>query len=81
MTESTKAIEFSPEASIPEGGPLESILCTEELRRRPWRPPDYKKEKATDYVSTLASASFCSGGAIVVGARQTKQWGSIRTPE
>jgi hypothetical protein len=24
--------------------PLESILCTEELRRRPSRPPDYKKE-------------------------------------
>jgi signal transduction histidine kinase len=24
--------------------PLESILCTEELRRRPSRPPDYQKE-------------------------------------
>ena len=23
---------------------LEAILCTEELRRRPWRPPDHKKE-------------------------------------
>jgi PAS domain S-box-containing protein len=23
---------------------LEAILCTEELRRRPWRPPDYEKE-------------------------------------
>lgn len=33
------------EASIPDGAvSLESILCTEELRRRPWRPPDYDKE-------------------------------------
>jgi PAS domain S-box-containing protein len=33
------------EASIPHGAvSLESILCTEELRRRPWRPPDYEKE-------------------------------------
>src|SRR6187401_3218726 len=26
------------------GAPLESILCTEELQRRPSRPPDYEKE-------------------------------------
>ena len=33
------------EASIPHGAvSLESILCTEELRRRPWRPPAYEKE-------------------------------------
>ena len=33
------------EASIPHGAvSLESILCTEELRRRPRRPPDYEKE-------------------------------------
>jgi transcriptional regulator with GAF, ATPase, and Fis domain len=31
--------------SIPDGAAsLESILCTEELRRRPSRPPDYEKE-------------------------------------
>ncbi len=31
--------------SIPEAGAsLESILCTEELQRRPLRPPDYEKE-------------------------------------
>jgi PAS domain S-box-containing protein len=30
---------------MPEGAvPLEAILCTEELYRRPWRPPDYEKE-------------------------------------
>ncbi len=45
MNESTKPVEFPVEASIPEGGAsLESILCTEELRRRPSRPPDYQKE-------------------------------------
>src|ERR1700688_5286905 len=33
------------EASIPAGpAPLESIRCTEELQRRPSRPPDYEKE-------------------------------------
>ena len=36
---------FPVEASIPPGTvSLEAILCTEELRRRPWRPPDYEKE-------------------------------------
>jgi hypothetical protein len=35
----------SLETSIADGGvSLESILCTEELRRRPSRPPDYEKE-------------------------------------
>ena len=33
------------EDSIPEAGaPLESILCTEELQRRPSRQPDYERE-------------------------------------
>ena len=37
--------DFHLEASIPAGAaPLESILCTEDLRRRPARPPDYEKE-------------------------------------
>ena len=37
--------DFSLDASIPDGAvPLKSILCTEELHRRPWRPPDYGKE-------------------------------------
>jgi PAS domain S-box-containing protein len=37
--------DFPVAESIPEGAaPLESILCTEELRRRPSRPPDYEKE-------------------------------------
>jgi len=38
--------DFPVEASIPDGGvTLDSILCTEELRRRQCRPPDYQKEK------------------------------------
>jgi hypothetical protein len=37
--------DFALEASIQEGAaPLESILCTEELQRRPCRPPDYEAE-------------------------------------
>ena len=34
------------EESIPgsRSVPLESILCTEELRLRPFRPPDYETE-------------------------------------
>ena len=37
--------DVSVESSFPGGpAPLESILCTEELHRRPSRPPDYKKE-------------------------------------
>ena len=37
--------DIPPENSIPEGrASLESILCTEELQRRPSRPPDYKRK-------------------------------------
>jgi PAS domain S-box-containing protein len=37
--------DFSLGASMPEGAaPLESIVCTEELHRRTWRPPDFEKE-------------------------------------
>jgi PAS domain S-box-containing protein len=45
--------------SIPEAGAsLESILCTEELQRRPSRPPDYEKENRAlgVLVSTLADS-------------------------
>ena len=35
----------TPEASIPDGvASLESIFCADELRRRPWRAPDYATE-------------------------------------
>ena len=46
MTDLPKPENAVPlEASIPDAAvPLESILCTEELYRRPSRPPDYEKE-------------------------------------
>jgi PAS domain S-box-containing protein len=45
------------ESSIP-AAPLESILCTEELHRRPSRPPDYEKENRAlvKLVSALADS-------------------------
>src|SRR5467141_200825 len=46
VTESAESNAAMPlETSIPADAlPLEAILCTEELRRRPSRPPDYEKE-------------------------------------
>jgi PAS domain S-box-containing protein len=42
---STSRVNTALEDSIPEAGAsLESILCTEELQRRPSRHPDYEKE-------------------------------------
>jgi signal transduction histidine kinase len=42
-------------SSIPEGAvPLESVLCTEELHRRPTRPPDHEKENRA--LAALAQA-------------------------
>jgi PAS domain S-box-containing protein len=56
VTESGKSKNDVPlETSIPGGAvSLESILRTEELRRRPWRPPDYEKENRA--LAALASA-------------------------
>ena len=47
------------EDSVPEAGAsLESILCTEELRRCPSRPPDYERENRAlvALVSALADS-------------------------
>jgi len=45
------------EASMPEGAvPLEAILRTEELHRRPWRPPDYEKENRALVALAIALA-------------------------
>jgi len=46
VNESDKSKEDGPLDSSTPGASLESILCTEELRRRPWRAPDYKNENA-----------------------------------
>src|SRR3984885_10189230 len=43
MASSAKSHDVPLENHVP-GAPLESILCTEELHRRPSRPPDYEKE-------------------------------------
>jgi PAS domain S-box-containing protein len=54
---STLSANIPLEDSIPEAGAsLESILCTEELQRRPSRPPDYEKENRAlvKLVSALA---------------------------
>jgi len=51
--------DVSLKDSVPEGGAsLESILCTEELLRRPSRPPDYEKENRAlvRLVSALADS-------------------------
>ena len=55
----TSRNDVALEASIPEGGAsLESILCTEELQRRPSRPAEYEKENRAlaKLVSTLADS-------------------------
>jgi len=51
--------DFPLGESIPQGAaPLESILCTEELRQRPSRPPDYERENRAlvALVSALADS-------------------------
>ena len=64
MTESAQAKSDVPlEASILDGAvPLESILRTEELHRRPLRPPDYEKENRA--LVALVSALADSPGTI-----------------
>src|SRR5437588_10144615 len=46
------------ETSIPEAASLQSLLCTEELQRRPSRPPEYEKENRAlvKLASTLADS-------------------------
>jgi PAS domain S-box-containing protein len=58
VAESVETISDVPvESSLPTA-PLESILCTEELHRRPSRPPDYEKENRAlvKLVSALADS-------------------------
>jgi PAS domain S-box-containing protein len=64
VTESAKSQNDVPlETSIPTGeASLESILCTEELHRRPSRPPDHEKENRA--LVALMSALDHSPGTI-----------------
>jgi PAS domain S-box-containing protein len=64
----TETNDFTPEASIPTA-PLESILCTEELHRRPSRPPDYEKENCA--LVKLASALADSPSTILQTLAET----------
>src|SRR5215813_204513 len=49
----SRNIPFEPSKQIP-GVPLESIVCTQELRNRPSRSPDHEKEN--NALAALASA-------------------------
>jgi PAS domain S-box-containing protein len=57
MANSAKSDAVPLETHV-SGAPLESILCTEELHRRPSRPPDYEKENGAlvKLVSALADS-------------------------
>ena len=57
MGETPRSNHAPLEDSIPQAS-LESILCTEELQRRPSRPPDYEKENRAlvRLVSALADS-------------------------
>src|SRR5512146_2167802 len=60
----TSRNDLSLEAAIPAAAaPLESILCTEELQRRPSRPPDYETENRA--LVSLASALADSPSTIL----------------
>ena len=61
MTQSPTSENSAPlDCSIPEAS-LESILCTEELQRRPSRPPDYEKENRA-LVALMAALADSPGG-------------------
>jgi len=56
--------DLFPDTSIPEGRvPAEAILCTEELRRRPSRTPDYEKENRA--LLAVAGAMMASDSDIL----------------
>ena len=71
MTESPEARGGAPiESSIPVGAvPLESILCTEELDRRPSRPPSHEEENRA--LVKLASALADSPSTILQALAET----------
>jgi len=59
MTESAKSKNDVSLEAFPDGGvPLDSILRTEELHRRPWRPPDYGKESRALVALAIALADL-----------------------
>jgi PAS domain S-box-containing protein len=80
--------DFSLDASIPEGAaPPESIVCTEELHRRPWRPPDFEKENRAlvalvTALSHSASTIFQTLAQTILDVTQCDSSGlSLLTPD
>src|SRR6266436_7115918 len=71
VTEPAKSsAPVSLETSIPADAlPLEAILCTEELHRRPSRPPDYEKENRA--LAALARALAYSPRTILQTLTET----------
>ncbi len=71
VTESAESNAAVPlETSIPADVlPLDAILCTEELRRRPSRPPDYEKENRS--LEALARALAYSPRTILQTLAET----------
>jgi hypothetical protein len=69
VTETTMSgYDLFAEAAIP-GVPLETILCTEKLRSRPCRAPDYEKENRA--LVALASALVDSQSSILQTLAET----------
>lgn len=68
MADSTSPNDPTLESPIPAAS-LDSILCTEELRRRPWRPPDYEKENSA--LGALLSALLHSPSNILQTLAET----------
>src|ERR1700690_793394 len=73
---------------MPEGAaPLESIICTEELHRRPWRPPDFEKENRAlvalvTALSHSASTIFQTLAETILDVTQCDSSGlSLLTPD
>ena len=62
----------TPEASIPDGvASLESIFCADELRRRPWRAPDYATENR-------ALVALNNALDVVGGETLERSWGVLK---
>lgn len=68
-------VDCTLETSIPTSS-LESILCTEELQRRPSRPPDHEKENRA--LVALVSALADSPSTILQTLAETIHYYPVR---
>jgi hypothetical protein len=76
-----KVTEDESPTALPSGSlvPLEAILCTEELHRRPTRPPDYQAENRALGALVQALADSPPWGKTMVLIALTG-WGQRRPP-